>query len=161
MRRFRQRAAAGVLTFGRLASALLVAASAGVWAHAAAARPIVPAEKRYIPYTGIVPPCNDPAVFERIQSRFYARETEFWKTGLAIAGFDEVREIGFRTNGLDYIPRRYCTARAYMNDHRLRRVTYSIDQDLGIIGIGFEVEWCVSGLDRLDAFAPGCTVARP
>ena len=141
-----------------LSSALLAGAGGP---PAAAARPLVPAEERYLPYKGQLPACDDPAVFERIRSRFYARESEFWKSGLAIAGFDHVREIGFRSNGLDYIPRRYCMARAYMNDSKLRDVTYSIDEDLGFIGIGFEVEWCVAGLDRLDAFAPGCQVARP
>jgi|SRR6516164_1947668 hypothetical protein len=125
------------------------------------ARPLVPAERRYIPYDGQLPSCDDPSVFERIQSRFNDRETEFWKTGLTILGFDTVEEIGYRTNGLDYIPRRYCVARAFMNDERVREVSYSIVEDQGIIGFGFGVEWCVAGLDRLAAFAPNCKMARP
>ncbi len=64
------------------------------WAAAAMARPLVPAERRFDYYSGRVPVCNDPSVFERIQSRFAAREGEFWKSGLAILGFDRVREIG-------------------------------------------------------------------
>ena len=68
---------------------------------AALARPQVPAEERYDSYRGRLPGCADPAVFERIQSRFHAREAEFWKSGLEIVSLDQVREIGFRSNGLD------------------------------------------------------------
>jgi hypothetical protein len=128
----------------------------------AAARPLVPAERRYIPFYNLVPSCGDPAVFALIQRRFHDRESEFWNTGLEILGFDEVREIGYKTNGYDYIPRRYCIARAYLNDgKKLHQVSYSINEDLGIIGFGFGVEWCVGGLDRNDAYAPNCKMARP
>jgi hypothetical protein len=128
---------------------------------AAAARPLVPAERRYIPYDNAVPTCDDPAVFERIQEGFRDREAQFWNTGLEIAGFESVKEIGYKTNGEDYIPRRYCTARAYFNDEKPRQLAYSINEDLGIIGISFGVEWCVAGLDRNDAYAPNCKMARP
>jgi hypothetical protein len=136
--------------------------SAGTSFGPAFSRPLVPAERRYLPYDGMLPGCGDPAVFERIQGRFHDREAEFWKTGPEILGFDDVREIGYKTNGEDYIPRRYCVARAYLNDEkRFHQVFYSISEDLGIIGFGFGVEWCVSGLDRNDAFAPNCKMARP
>ncbi len=86
----------------------------------------------------------------------------FGTPGLRILGFERIQEIGYRTNGLDYIPRRYCVALADMNDGKIREISYSIDQDLGIIGwFGFGVEWCVGGLDRNDAYAPNCKMARP
>lgn len=138
------------------AGALLMAA-----ATPAAARPLVPAERRYIPFTNDLPACNDPSVFERIQGRFHDRESWFWETGLEIVGFENVRELGYKTNGLDYIPRRYCSARANMNNTKWHPVYYSIDEDQGIIGFGFGVTWCVEGLDRNDVFAPECKAARP
>jgi len=139
-----------------------VLAAAGASLGPVAARPLVPAERRYIPYNNLVPACGDPAVFERIQGRFHDREAEFWNTGLEILGFYEVSEIGYKTNGEDYIPRRYCIARAYLNDGKKpHQVSYSINEDLGIIGFGFGVEWCVGGLDRNDAYAPNCKMARP
>src|ERR1700704_1434109 len=127
----------------------------------AAPPPLVPAERRYIPYDGVLPACDDPAVIERIQGRFHDREAEFWNTGLEILGFEKVKEIGYKTNGEDYIPRRYCSARAYLNDKKSHQVSYSINEDLGIIGFGFGVEWCIGGLDRNDAYAPNCKMARP
>jgi hypothetical protein len=144
----------------RLATAVAIGLAA-CYAPLALARPQVPAEDRYDYYRGVLPSCVDPAVFERIQSRFHAREAEFWESGLEIVSLNQVREIGFRSNGLDYIPRRYCVAKAQMNNQSVRDVSYSIDEDLGIIGWGFDVEWCVGGLDRNDAYAPDCKVARP
>ncbi len=143
-----------------LALCLFAAAGAAVLSGATA-RPLTPAEKRFSPYDAVLPSCNDPAVFERIQSRFYQRETEYWNTGLEILGFDQPGEIGFRSNGLDYIPRRYCTARAILNDQKTRMVSYAIGEDLGIIGYGFDVDWCLAGLDRNNAYAPACKMARP
>jgi hypothetical protein len=146
---------------GVLTVCAVVLAAAGAFLGPVAARPLVPAERRYSPYDGVLPACGDPAVFERIQGRFHDREAEFWNTGLEILGFGKVKEIGYKTNGEDYIPRRYCTAWAYLNDEKSRQVSYSINEDLGIIGFGFGVEWCVGGLDRNDAYAPNCKMARP
>lgn len=140
------------------ALALLVV---GSFASSAVARPLVPAERRYSPYDAVLPACDDPAPLSQIQSRFHDRESEFWKTGLEIVGFERVKEIGFRSNGLDYIPRRYCQARIQMNDDQVRVVSYSIDQDLGVFGYGFGIEWCVDGLDRSNSDAPNCKMARP
>jgi hypothetical protein len=145
----------------RLASAAVIGLTAACNSHPALARPQVPAEDRYDSYQGSLPSCADPSVFERIQSRFHAREAEFWKSGLEIVGIHQVREIGFRSNGLDLIPRRYCVATAQMNNQSVREVSYSIDEDLGIIGWGFDVEWCLEGLDRNYTYAPDCKIARP
>jgi hypothetical protein len=125
------------------------------------ARPIEPAERRYSPYSGQVPACGDPGVLKDIQKRFSEAEDEYWKSGLTILGFEQPGEIGFRSNGLDYIPRRYCTVRAMLNDQRVRIVSYSVGELLGMIGYDYGVEYCISGLDRNNAFAPNCKMARP
>ncbi len=127
------------------------------------ARPQTPAEARHFPYQADLPACNSPEVIANIQSRFGETEGEYWHSGLQIQGFDRIEEIGYRTNGADYIPRRYCVAEAVMNDQKLRAFSYSINQDLGIIGWwgSFGVEWCLSGLDREKAYAPNCKMARP
>ncbi len=72
-----------------------------------------------------------------------------------------MREIGFRSNGLSYIPRRYCIARAMMSDQRQRTVAYAIATQTGIIGNTWGVEWCVVGIDPTLAHAPDCEVIRP
>ena len=128
---------------------------------AAVARPITPAEQRYWSYTDIIPQCGDPGPLERISSRFHQRESEYWHSGLEITGYDRVREIGDRSTGLDYIPRRYCQARAAFNDGKVREVSYWIGEGTGMVGFDWGLEWCVAGLDRHNADAPNCKMARP
>ena len=130
-------------------------------ANAALARPIVPAEQRYLDYSGELPPCDDPGVLSRISSRFSQKESEYWNSSLQILDYDRIKAIGIRPWGLDHIPRTFCVARARFNDQSIHEVSYSIAEDLGIIGFGYGVEWCVSGLDRNYAYAPDCKMARP
>jgi hypothetical protein len=140
------------------ATAILTLAGVVLSAHS---RPLTPAEHRHSSYSGNVPACSDPSVLNRIQRRFSRREHIYWRTGKEILHFYRARQIGYRSNGLDFIPKRYCTIRARFNDGRKRRITYSIGEDLGMAGWGWGVEWCVHGLDYNYAYAPGCKAARP
>lgn len=143
--------------FARCAlAALTLAAATG-----AAARDEIPAELRTLPWKGVVPECDDPAVIGHIQRRFGEREDAYWRYGLRIAAVDRIHPIGFRTWGFDYIPRRYCVARALTSDGRYRKVSFVIIENGGMIGWSWGVEWCVSGLDRLYYYAPRCKMARP
>jgi len=120
-----------------------------------------PAEARWAPFFDDMPACDDAGVLSTISGRFGATQREFWDPNLAINGFDRVREIGFRANGLSTIPRRYCVARAAMTDQRTRTVVYAVATQTGIIGVTWGVEWCVVGLDPTFAYAPDCLVIRP
>ncbi len=137
--------------------AALLAFSVG--AHAGGI--VVPAEQRYAAYSANLPACDDPGVLARISDRFAQKESEYWDSPLQIGGYDRIQEIGFRANGLGYIPRRYCVARALDSDSKERTVVYDIEESLGIIGWGYGVEWCVVGLDRNLAYAPACTALHP
>jgi hypothetical protein len=126
----------------------------------------VPAEARWAPFwpdllPPLLPRCDDAGVLSTISGRFAQTQRLYWNPQLAIDGFDRVREIGFRANGLSYIPRRYCVARAQMNDLKLRTVVYAVGENAGIIGLTWGVEWCVVGLDPMHAYAPGCSVIKP
>ena len=125
------------------------------------ARPITPAERRVQPYTGDLPGCNDAALLQRIASRFVQSEKQYWSSGLEILGYETVRETGYRSNGLDYIPRRYCRATAVMSDGKARQLVYAIAENQSIIGWGPGVEWCIVGLDRNYAWGRSCMAARP
>ncbi len=122
---------------------------------------VVPAEQRYSAYSGDLPGCDDPGVLARISDRFAQKEANYWNSPLQIAGFDRIREIGMRSNGLGYIPRRYCVARALDSDSKDRTVVYDIVEGMGMISWGYGVEWCVVGLDRNLAYAPACSALRP
>ena len=140
-----------------LAGFLLVASLAS----AVLARPLVPAERRYFPYSGALPSCADPAVLERVSSQFAGVESEYWKSELKILSYDLIREVSYRGDGLDLIPRRYCKAKGIFNDGRVRPVSYNIGQELGFSSYGFGVELCVGGLDREFAYAPFCKMVLP
>jgi hypothetical protein len=151
---------------------LLIGLAPTAWAQSGPAEDSiygVPAEARWVPFFADLPTCDDAGVLSTITSRFAQTENEFWGGRHAIAGYDRVREIGFRADGLAYIPRRYCVARAVMDDPRLptddrrrtRTAVYSIAANAGIIGLSWGVEWCVVGLDREHAYAPDCHILRP
>jgi hypothetical protein len=48
-----------------------------------------------------------------------------------------------------------------LNDSKLHLVVYQIQEDLGFVGWGDNVEFCVVGLDRNLAYAPACSALRP
>lgn len=120
-----------------------------------------PAEAWTIPYTGILPACGDLSVLAQISSDFADRERSFWASPLAIVGWAEPQETGYRNNGESYIPRRYCAALADFSDGVRRRVGYDLGEQLGFSGVGWGVEWCVAGLDRDFSFAPHCEMTQP
>jgi hypothetical protein len=120
-----------------------------------------PAETRIVPYSAVLPTCEDGILLARIQRGFDDAEREFWSSALAIESFAKVRETGFRTDGLSYIPRRRCEAAALFNDGARRTVVYEIAEDMGFIGMGSGLTWCVVGLDRNHAFSPHCKAVGP
>lgn len=112
-------------------------------------------------YDGVLPSCEDSGVNGTIASRFAQKEREFWNSTLTIDRFEPSREIAFRPWGQSYIPRRFCEGHVVTSDGTRRAMTYAIAEDLGFAGVGWGVEWCIAGLDRNLAYAPGCKMAGP
>jgi hypothetical protein len=128
-----------------------------------------PSEARWAPFFANLPTCDDQSVLDTIESRFGQTERTYWGGVQAITGFERVREVGFRSNGLSYIPRRYCVARGEFIDPntqvrdrpQTRTVVYAVGANSGILGVSWGVEWCVVGLDRMLAYAPDCHTLKP
>lgn len=112
-------------------------------------------------YDGVLPLCDDPSVSGQIASQFSHKESTYWNSSLQIQSWDRIGEIGYRPWGASYIPRRFCQARVLTSDGVQRSVSFSVREDLGLIGFSWGVEWCVSGTDRNLAYAPDCRQARP
>jgi hypothetical protein len=125
------------------------------------AREIEPAERREVPFDANIPACTDPVVLYQISNRFATTEDRFWNSGLTLLSFENVRQEAWRPWGLDVIPRRFCTGTVLVSDGRKRRISYSIREDLGFIGISWGTEWCIDGLDRQFSYAPLCKQGRP
>lgn len=147
--------------FSLVLAGFVAAGAQSLIADAANARPLTPAERRYQPYDGSLPFCDDPGVLGKVNSKFQSREAEYWNSGLAIVGYEKIHEIGYRSTGADYIPRRYCKANVFMNDQKVRQLTYWVGENLGPIGIGWGIDWCISGLDRNYAYGLDCKAANP
>jgi hypothetical protein len=112
-------------------------------------------------YDGELPPCDTPWALSKVSTRFSEKEGSFWNSSLEIVGFENVREVAFRSWAPNTIPRRFCTAMALVTDGLKHPVHYSIGETTGMIGSTVGVEWCVVGLDRNWAYSPRCKMARP
>lgn len=110
-------------------------------------------------YDGHLPACE--AALGTISAQFAEKEGKFWNSAMQITGYSDVREVAFRPWASEAIPRRFCAARAMLNNGRLHTVRYSIIEDGGFAGFGVGVEWCVVGFDRNWAYNPACRGARP
>lgn len=124
---------------------------------------ISPAEEHVFPYDADIPPCQDTDVLEKVANQFAEKEAKFWNSSMTIVSFDRIERTAWRPYGLDYIPRRYCSAVATTSDGLRRKVDYSVRESLGIIGAKWGVDYCVHGLDRNLAYAysTACRMARP
>jgi hypothetical protein len=155
-----------------LTFATLIATMAAADANAPRGR----AENRTGAFDAQVKACNDAVVLDDIKSRFNGREKTDWKTNLELTSIHHVHTIGFRSNGRDLIPRRFCTARATLANGKTHALTYNISEDGGFSGWhgsffwgswrfptpgSYHLEWCVSGLDRHHTYSPSCVLARP
>ncbi len=127
----------------------------------ALSRDQVPAETRDIPWHGSLPACTDIWVLSFVSDHFAEKETKYWKSPLKITMYDNVQTVGYRPSGLEYIPRRFCSAMALLSDGVWRPVHYSVREGLGVIGGTWGVNFCVVGLDRNLAYAPECKMAQP
>jgi hypothetical protein len=127
----------------------------------ALAREITPAERREYPYDADLPACDSPFVLGDIARAFATREERFWNSSLRIVSFEWVRQLAWRPWGLDFIPRRFCSGEVLVSDGHRRKIDFSVREGLGFIGVGYDTQWCVVGLDRNYAYAPQCKMARP
>ena len=102
-------------------------------------------------------------MLEKVSNQFAEKEAKFWNSSLTIVAFDRIERTAWRPYGLDYIPRRFCSATATTSDGVRRKVDYSVRENLGIIGSTWGVEFCIHGLDRdlTYAYATACRMARP
>ncbi len=146
-----------------LAGLIVVAGLAGPAGARNAREEISPAEEEVFPYDADIPGCQDVAVLEKVSNQFAEKEAKFWNSSMTILSYDTIQRTAWRPYGVDFIPRRYCSATATTSDGVRRKIDYSVRESLGIIGATWGVEFCVHGLDRNLAYAysSACRMARP
>lgn len=145
----------------RSALVLFASLALGSFANAADAPYSLEARGAVVADDVRLPFCDDPGLFRYIASRFHGTERGYWHSDLRLESFEEPVEVGYRSWGLEFIPRRFCRTRALVSDGTVRDVHYAVIYKTGTLSVAHDIEWCVSGLDRSFAFAPGCKMAGP
>jgi len=107
------------------------------------------------------PACDAPQVLSHIQKRFVWNDRHVLKRGLAIESIDRAHRNRSRY-GTEYwsIPRLYCHGTAHMNDGHKRQIWWLIEGGQGFVGLGDNLEYCVSGLDPLKVHGAWCRSVR-
>lgn len=111
---------------------------------------------------GEIPNCDHPGVAAKIKKRF-RRHTDkhVLERGLIIENLAHVRQARYEIGMPSPLARRYCQARALFNDNHSRRIYYFVEEQTGFVGVKWNVEFCVSGLDPWRVYDGRCRVARP
>ncbi|MFN3687184.1 hypothetical protein [Salinarimonas sp.] len=124
-----------------------------------------PAEQRVIPYSGVIPTCDAPAVLAEINRAFDRRESRFWDSPLRIVGFEHPRLVAHRPWSRSFVPRNFCSATALVQEGphmRRHEVAYIVREETGyLFGSTWKVDWCVTGVERHLHAAPNCRMMRP
>ena len=95
-----------------------------------------------------IPACSSSRVVAKIVSRFNQTERLYWShRGLKMVELSRVhhhRGKGYLDSPLH---RHRCHATAEFSDGRKRKINFLIEQHAGFAGVGWGVEYCVTGLD--------------
>lgn len=108
-----------------------------------------------------VPECTDERVLQRISSRFNAAEKRTWHRGLYVDSISRPHGHGHHGFEESSIDRLYCHAYANLSNGVTRKVHYLIEEGQGFAGFGWNVEFCVTGLDPWKVYDGYCRTVRP
>ena len=146
----------------RLLVSALFAAIAGLWSYAASATDLY-VERPLGIWSNLEPRyCDDPYVLSMITDRFQTQAFNVHhRPDLRITDFSQIHENRYYPYSEEWpIARRYCDARVQLSDGYDRPIWYLVEDGMGIIGIGDNVEFCVAGLDRWLVYNGSCRVLR-
>jgi hypothetical protein len=106
--------------------------------------------------------CEDPSILADIQQRFrYQVHNVPHLPSVNITDFQGIQETRFFPYDEDHpISRRYCSATAALSDGDRRPIWYLIEDGMGFVGLGDNVEFCVAGFDRWLVYNGSCRVVR-
>ncbi len=106
------------------------------------------------------PQCDDTKVLSKIVRRHNRAENRTWQRGIELDNIYNARERQTLAGGERQINRRYCRAHAELSNGRQPVVHYLIEQRQGFASIGWNVEFCIPGLDRWMVYGGSCRVLR-
>ena len=106
--------------------------------------------------------CEDPSILLEIEDRFRTQAFHVHhQPNLRISELSGIHEHRYLPYNEDRpIARRYCGATAELSDGRHRTIWYLIEDRMGFVGIGDNVEFCISGFDRWMVYNGHCRILR-
>jgi hypothetical protein len=105
--------------------------------------------------------CEEDSVLAYIGKTFAWAERNTFRTGLEIAGFEDIRETPVHYDRPGYIDRIYCRADAWISDGSSEPVFYMIARPLGFAGYGRAVYFCLPQYDRWHVHGASCRSLKP
>ncbi|MBO6815170.1 MAG: hypothetical protein JJ891_09915 [Rhizobiaceae bacterium] len=105
------------------------------------------------------PQCENEKVLRKVVKRFNQTERIYWEE----RGLSLERISGPHLHNDHYLPespinRRYCHATAHFQNGKRRRMHYLIEEGAGFAGFGWNVEYCIHGLDPWKYYDGRCRV---
>lgn len=107
---------------------------------------------------GHFPSCDDPKVLGQIVERFNWAEENTWHRGFYLEDITRTRERVVQDGHHRQVPRRYCRGHAKLTNGRHPTLMYLIEEGAGFAGTGFNVEFCINGLDPWRVHDGSCRV---
>lgn len=94
------------------------------------------------------PQCNSEKVIKKLVKRFNKTETIYWTDrGLVLSTIAKPHQHSENPFKDSPINRRYCHGDALFENGKKRRVHYLIEEGAGFASFGWNVEYCIHGLD--------------
>lgn len=126
------------------------------------ALPAAAGEQPYFSWNGEprVPECEAVSVQGAVIGHI-ASADPVYSGGLKIREMHRITETGYKVDQPSPYARRYCEARAQMSDGRERRVYYAIMEHSGFVGVSWNLQACVAGVDPWRVYDANCRTVRP
>lgn len=105
------------------------------------------------------PSCQDEKVLRKIVKRFNQTEKIYWQgRNLTLTGITDPHLHNDTYLQESPFARQYCHATAHFADHRKRKMHFLIEDGAGFAGVGWNVEYCIHGLDPWKYYDGRCRV---
>ena len=109
----------------------------------------------------VSPSCDSSKVLTKLKRQFNQTEKLYWHRGHRIS---EIHSAHLHSDMANYdspIGRQYCHATAIFEDGRERKMHFLIEDNAGFAGFGWNVEYCIHGLDPWRYYDGYCRVLSP
>lgn len=106
-----------------------------------------------------LPACTDTKVVNAALK--FANKAEPVYRAVRVASLDRVYEQRLEVDDPSPLARRYCQARAHLENGRIAHAYFRIEEADGFVGLGWAVNVCLEPYDKWRVYDGHCRTARP